>query len=62
MFLLSLVEIKASRPYKELKRRWPILTGDEKILLQRFETILKALSLGVIILGAGLFIWRIEIF
>ena len=57
MGLLSLVEIKASRPYKEMKRA----LGDEEIErvhLQQFESILKSLSLGVILLGAGMASWR----
>lgn len=57
MGLLSLVEIKASRPYKEMKRA----SGDaeiETVHLQQFESILKSLSLGVILLGAGLASWR----
>jgi hypothetical protein len=59
MGFFSLVEIKASRPYKELKRRSDTLTQDEKILLERYETILKSISLGVLFLGAGMLIWRI---
>ncbi len=57
--LFSLVEIKASRPYKELKRRLPDLNRDEQALLKRFETLLKCISLGVIFLGGGLLFWRI---
>lgn len=55
MGLLSLVEIKASRPYKDLKRRLRN-GGDEteRLLAQRYEAILKSLSLGVILLGMGL--------
>ncbi len=58
MGLFSSVEIKASRPYKELKRRWPSLDGEERALLQRYETLLKCISLGVILLGGGLLLWR----
>jgi hypothetical protein len=59
MGLLSLVEIKASRPYKTLKR----VPGETRTMLdqahlQQFEAILKGISLGVILLGAGLFLWR----
>ena len=59
MGLLSLVEIKASRPYKALKR----VSGDSKTDLdiahmRQFEAILKGISLGVILLGAGLVLWR----
>lgn len=59
MALFSCVEIKASRPYKELKRRWPNLNSGEQALLQRYETLLKCISLGVTLLGAGLLLWRI---
>lgn len=58
MGLFSSVEIKASRPYKELKRRWPDLDGGEQALLQRYETLLKCISLGVILLGTGLLLRR----
>lgn len=59
MGLLSLVEIKASRPYKALKR----VPVDSKTDLDiahmgQFEAILKGISLGVILLGAGLVLWR----
>lgn len=59
MGLFSTVEIKASRPYKELKRRRPDLGGEEQALLQRYETLLKCISLGVILLGGGLLLWRV---
>lgn len=59
MALFSLVEIKASRPYKDLKQRSNGLKEEEKSLMVRYETILKSISLGVILLGAGLLIWRI---
>jgi len=58
MALFSLIEIKASRPYKELKRQWPYLTAEEETLLERYETLLKCVSLGVLLLGAGLLLWR----
>jgi hypothetical protein len=58
MALFSLVEIKVSRPYKELKRRSE-LTDGELALVRRFETLLKCISLGVILLGAGLLLGRI---
>lgn len=60
MALLSLVEIKASRPYKAMKRAAggePLSPG-ERAHLQQFEAILKAVSLGVILLGLGLAAWR----
>ncbi len=57
--LLSLVEITASRPYKELKRE-PVhamaLTWEQMTV--RLERMLRALSYGVILLGAGLVLWR----
>jgi len=59
MALFSSIEIKASRPYKELKRRWPDLNAEEQALLQRYETLLKCVSLGVILLGGGLLLWRV---
>jgi hypothetical protein len=59
MAFLSLIEITASRPYKDLKRRLSILQDEEKILMKKYETILKSVSLGVILLGGGLLIWRI---
>ena len=46
--LFSLVEIKASRPYKEMKRGG---AGDQR-LLASLETILKCVSGGVILLAA----------
>jgi hypothetical protein len=57
--LFSLVEIKASRPYKGLKSRSGTLNQDEKILMERYETILKSISLGVLFLGIGMVIWRV---
>ncbi len=56
--LFSLVEIKASRPYKELKRL-PMRGPEEALLMKRYEAILKSISLGVIALGGGLVIWRL---
>jgi hypothetical protein len=58
MALLSGVEIKASRPYKALKRAVPQTEG-ERLLMVRYEAILKAISLGVILLALGMFIRRI---
>jgi hypothetical protein len=55
MALLSLVEIKASRPYKALNRAG----GDaDEGRMQYLEAILKAVSLAVILLAAGLVAWR----
>jgi hypothetical protein len=58
MALFSMVEIKASRPYKDLSPRFNILQEGEKALMIRYENILKSISIGVILLGAGLLIWR----
>ena len=58
MALFSNVEIKASRPYKDLKQRFNTLEGVEKSLMVRYEAILKSISLGVIFLGGGFLIWR----
>jgi len=58
MALFSLVEIKASRPYKDLKQRFHTLGEDEKFMMIRYEAILKCISLGVILLGGGLLLWR----
>jgi hypothetical protein len=58
MSFFSYVEIKASRPYKELKRSGTAIGQDERLLMKRFEMILKSVSLGVIFLAAGLMIWR----
>ena len=58
MALFSLIEIKASRPYKELKRR-PRRDPAEQALMDRYEALLKCVSLGVILLAAGLLLWRV---
>ncbi len=58
MALFSLIEIAASRPYKELKQRLATLGSDEVALMLRYEAILKSVSLGVILLGAGLLLRR----
>jgi len=56
MGLLSLVEIKASRPYKEIKR-----SGEDRNLplQKRYEQILKGLSLGVILLAIAMVFRRL---
>jgi 4-hydroxybenzoate polyprenyltransferase len=59
MALLSVVEIKASRPYKELKRAGSGGREAERTQIARLEAILKSVSLGVILLGAGLLVWRL---
>jgi hypothetical protein len=57
--LLSLVEIKASRPYKELKRTASAKAGiDAREISETLENVLKFLSFGVIVLGVGLLVWR----
>jgi hypothetical protein len=60
MALLSLVEIRASRPYKELKRAAAGSQDADRAQIARLETILKSLSLGVILLGTGLLAWRLR--
>ncbi len=59
MGFFSVVEIKASRPYKLLRRRFASLTEEERALAQCYETILRSISRGVIILGGGLLLWRV---
>ena len=59
MGLFSLVEITVSRPYKDLKRSSPgPYPESETMLKNRYERTLKSISLGVILLGVGLLIWR----
>jgi hypothetical protein len=58
MALFSLIEIKVSRPYKVLKRQ-PELAEEDRCLMLRFEVLLKCISLGVILLGAGLLLGRV---
>jgi hypothetical protein len=55
MAFLSLVEIRASRPYKALKK-----SGAAAADVGRLESVLKALSAGVILLGAGMVAWRLS--
>jgi hypothetical protein len=54
MAFFSLVEIRASRPYKALKR-----SGEAPESAKRLEAILKALSAGVMLLGAAMLAWRL---
>ncbi len=56
----SLIEIKASRPYREMKRSRQEYSEHEEELILRFEMILKSVSTGVILVGIGLLIWRIR--
>jgi len=58
--LFSLVEIKASRPYKALKQGGTGLGETDRSLMIRYEAILKSISLGVILLGAGLLLVRLS--
>jgi hypothetical protein len=55
MGLLSLVEINASRPYKELKRSGK---SNSETHLNRYEAILMTISLGIILLAVGMALWR----
>ncbi|UFS69899.1 hypothetical protein LPW11_18675 [Geomonas sp. RF6] len=61
MAFISLVEIKVSRPYKELRRISPPHGSAESILMARYETVLKCISLGVIFLGLGMLLWRLGV-
>jgi hypothetical protein len=56
--LFSLVEIKASRPYKALRRRPAPLGAVEREAVGAYEAILKSVSLGVILLAIGLAVAR----
>ncbi len=56
MGLFSLVEINASRLYKELKRSGRIDPANHQ---DRYEAILKCVSLGVMLLAAGMVTWRL---
>ena len=60
MGLLSLVEIKASRPYKTMKRELGS-TGQSKtsVPMHSLESILKSVSLGVMLLAVGFVAWRV---
>jgi hypothetical protein len=57
---LSLVEIKASRPYKRLKAAAAsgAAGATELQQMQQLQAILQCVSLGVILLGLGLTAWR----
>jgi xanthine/uracil permease len=59
MALLSVVEIKASRPYKALKGRPDVLGEEELGAMRGYEAMLKSISLGVVLLAAGLVVWRL---
>ena len=55
MGMLSLVEIKASRPYKALKRT----RAAEGAQLATLEAILKSVSIAVLALAAAMLAWRV---
>lgn len=60
MGVLSLVEIKASRPYKAMKRGCDPLGrpfADEQV--RSLESILKSVSAGIMLLGLGFVAWRV---
>jgi hypothetical protein len=57
MGLVSYVEISASRPYKEIKRLAQP-NADQLAAAARYERILKGVSLGTILLGLGLALYR----
>jgi len=60
MALFSAIEIKASRPYKELKRSKATSRDEAREKeMKTYETILKSISLGVILLGLGMLFWRL---
>jgi hypothetical protein len=60
MALFSRVEIKVSRPYKQLKQD-PLPSSETTLRqLRQYEAILKSISTGVILLGAGWMIWRLQ--
>ncbi len=60
MGFFSTIEIKASRPYKELRRRAAAPQNAARAEeMKRYETILKSISLGVIFLGVGMLFWRL---
>lgn len=58
MALFSRVEIKASRHYKDLRQQTHSLSSHEIIAVEKYEAILKSITAGVILLGAGLLIRR----
>jgi hypothetical protein len=56
--LFSIVEIRASRPYKTLKRLGRAMTEEQVHLMIRYESILKGISLGTMLMAAGLLAGR----
>jgi hypothetical protein len=61
MAFFSLVEINASRPYKELKKQGDRLEEASRRLMIKYERILKCVSLGVITLGLGFVLFRLSL-
>ncbi len=59
MAFLSLVEIRASRPYKEVKRSIAAGAAADATHARHLEAILKALSGAVIVLGLGMLAFRL---
>jgi xanthine/uracil permease len=59
MALISVVEIKTSRPYKGLKSRPQALEEGEHEVLRGYEAVLKSISLGVVLLAVSLVVWRL---
>ncbi len=57
MGLFSYVEIKASRPYKKIKRAGDSQNQDLQLI---YEKILKGISIGVIFLAFAMMLWRLE--
>jgi hypothetical protein len=54
---VSYAEIRASRPYKAI-RRLPNPSASEIAAMARYERILKGVSFGTILLGLGMLLWR----
>ena len=61
MALFSLVEINASRPYKELRKQGDRLEEGTRRLMLKYERILKCVSLGVITLALGFVFFRLSL-
>jgi len=57
--MLSRVEISASRPYKQIKRL-PSPTSREIEQIGRYEQILEGISLGTVLLGIGMVLFRLR--
>jgi hypothetical protein len=59
MALISVVEIKASRPYKALKGRPQAMGEGEREAMRGYEATLKSVSLAVVLLALSLAVWRL---